>query len=92
MINKLVQTYINFAIKSGKIIYGADDIIKSKKNRGIILYKETISEKSLNVIKAKKDVEMIIATEELESIPALAGAKVVFIIDENLSKAILKTK
>lgn len=88
MNNKIVA-YIGFALKSGKIIFGMDDIIRSKKNIGVILYKNDLSDKNLSKIKEKKDIPCILKTEELDSFEKLKGAKVIMITDKNLSDAII---
>ena len=88
MNNKIV-TYISFALKSGKVIFGMDDIIKSKKNIGAILYKKDLSEKNLNKIKDKKNMPCLLLTEELDSFERLKGVKVIMITDKNLSDAIV---
>ena len=88
MNNKIV-TYISFALKSGKVIFGMDDIIKSKKNIGAILYKKDLSEKNLNKIKDKKNMPCLLLSEELDNFERLKGAKVIMITDKNLSDAIV---
>ena len=88
MNNKIVS-YIGFAIKSGAVVYGADDILKSKKNSGVILYKKDINEKNLNKIKSKLKIPCLDCDEELTSFEKLSGAKVIFITDKNLSEAII---
>lgn len=89
MVNKKIVSYISFALKSGNVIFGMDDILKSKKKSGVILYKEDLSEKNLNKITSKIDAPSLCLTNELNEFKKLGGAKVILITDINLSKAII---
>lgn len=88
MFNKKIVSYISFALKSGKVIFGIDDILKSKKKNGVILYKEDLNEKNLNKVILKLSVPCLKAHEELEQFEKLNGAQIIFITDINLANAI----
>ena len=45
-----IKTYIGFAIKSRKIIFGFDNIITYKKNQHLILVSSTVNDKVKNKI------------------------------------------
>lgn len=89
--NKMVQTYLGFAVKSGAMILGQDAAVMSKKAK-LILVAETLSENSLQklILEAKrKGVEVAkIDSKTLQSVFGEKNVKVVAITDKNLANAI----
>lgn len=89
--NKLIS-YIGFAIKSGKIIFGYDNLFKAKKNPVIIIFCKTLSEKMKNKLElfAESKKIKLISLENfiLSDIIKRDNCKVVGICDENLAKVI----
>ena len=88
-----IKTYIGFAIKSRKIKYGVDDILKLK-NAGLILVSESLADsgmKKLEGFAERKSIELKKFSEEdfLELIQN-TSIKATAILDENLAEAIKK--
>ena len=89
-----ILTYVGFAIKSNKKIFGLDDLLKTKKKIGVILYSSSLEPNSytkldkfsnINNIKAiKVDPDLFVSLN-------ISGVKVLGITDPNLAKAIIKT-
>lgn len=95
MINK-IKSYLGFAKKSNEIIYGFDNLNTTKKNIKLILYSDSISEKSLKNLRylaneKKWKMAKLIKTS-LDELLNTSNCKIVGIINENLAKAILKQK
>lgn len=90
--NKLVS-YIGFAIKSGKVIFGYDNLFKSKQNPKIIIFCKTLSEKMKNKLdlfaKSKKIKLLTLENFILSDIIKRDNCKVLGICDENLAKVII---
>ena len=92
-INK-IRTYLGFAIKSKKIIFGYDNIVTYKKNQILILSSSTVNEKvsaKINSFAERNNIKIIklkdITCEELIS---RENCKIVSVIDESLANAIIK--
>ena len=87
-----LATYLGFAIKSGKVIFGYDNLFKAKKLPRIIVYCSTLSEKMKNkLISYSNDKKIKLLTLEnliLSDIIKRENCKVLGICDENLSSAI----
>lgn len=88
-----IKTYIGFAIKSRKIIFGYDNIITYKKNQHLILVSSTVNDKVKNKITLfaeKNNIKVVnlldITVEELTD---RENSKIISIIDESLSSAII---
>lgn len=86
--NKL-KSYIGFAIKSNKIIWGFDNILLKNKD-GLIIVSSTINEKNHNKIQnfALNHKIQIIMVENLEKIVD-RNCKVLQITDKSLINGIL---
>lgn len=89
--NKLA-TYIGFAIKSGKVIFGYDKLFETKKLPKIIIFCQTLSEKMKNKLdlfaKSKKIKLLTLEKFILSDIIKRDNCKVIGIYDENLSNVI----
>lgn len=90
-INKL-RTYLGFSIKSGKVVFGFDNLLKLKKLPFIILISSTQNEKVTNKIFefGKKEEIVVIKLNELklEDLVYRDNCKVIGILDFNLAKVI----
>lgn len=88
-----VKTYVGFAIKSRKIKFGVDDILKSKKT-SLILVSEALGgsgTKKLDGYALKNSVDLIkLNSEEFQCIVQNISVKAIAILDNNLADAIKK--
>ncbi len=88
-----IKTYVGFAIKSRKIKYGVDDILKLK-NANLIIVSESLAEsgmKKLEGFAEKKSIRLVKLDSEnfLEAVQN-SYVKAAAILDENLAEAIKK--
>ena len=88
-----VKTYVGFAVKSRKIKFGIDDIIKLK-NAKLIIVSDSLAESGMKKIEGYAErisVDLIKLSEEdfLEIIQNIS-IKAIAILDENLADAIKK--
>lgn len=88
-----IKTYIGFAIKSRKIIFGYDNIITYKKNQHLILVSSTVNDKVKNKITLfaeKNNIKVVNLLEiTVEELTDRDNSKIISIIDESLSSAII---
>lgn len=87
-INKL-KSYMGFCIKSNSILFGSDNIIKTKKKLDIVLFCSTASEKHIYPIKNKGVKCVKLKNVLLSELVGRENVKVVGIKNFGLSKAIL---
>ena len=89
--NKL-KSYFGFAIKSGKVIFGYDNLFKSKKAPFLVVISPDLAEKMVNKVKIFCDEHKInlltLENLNLSDIINRDNCKVLGICDENLSFAI----
>lgn len=87
------QTYINFAIRSGVIIYGLDNILQSNKKIFLIIIDKTFNEKNrvkLDTLQKEKKCDVVVQNEDtLVDVVNKVGVKVIAITNKELAKAIL---
>ena len=87
------QTYINFAIRSGVIIYGLDNILQSNKKNFLIIIDKTFNEKNrakLDTLQKEKKCDVVVQNEDtLVDVVNKVGVKVIAITNKELAKAIL---
>ena len=87
------QTYINFAIRSGAIIYGLDNILQSNKKIFLIIIDKTFNEKNrvkLDTLQKEKKCDVVVQNEDtLVDVVNKMGVKVIAITNKELAKAIL---
>lgn len=88
-----IETYLGFCVRSGKIVYGADNVETQKRGVKLLIIDEAISPNSLKVIiksQSRFACPLILAQEgvlgEYLHKPAV---KAVAIKEENLASAIL---
>ena len=87
------KTYVGFAIKSGAIKYGVDDICKCKKSELIVL-SDALKESSTNKVlsfatKNHKDL-LKLSLDDFEKLLDNNSVKAIAILDKNLALAIKK--
>lgn len=86
-------TYINFAIRSGAIIYGLDNILQSNKKIFLIIIDKTFNEKNrvkLDTLQKEKKCDVVVQNEDtLVDVVNKMGVKVIAITNKELAKAIL---
>ena len=88
-----IKTYVGFAIKSRKIKYGVDDILKIK-NAGLIILSDSLAEsgqKKLVGFAERKSIEVLKLTEDdFLELTQNISIKAMAILDNNLAEAIKK--
>lgn len=90
--NNKILTYINFAIKSGQIVYGIDNIKAAKQKMTCVLFDSTATSRLENTIKTFCETKNILYAQLDVSIDELLktkNCKVLGICNENLSKQII---
>jgi len=94
--NQKCNSYIHFAVKANKVLWGLDQIKQSKYLPYIIIYDSSTGANSLKqLINFAKDnnVEIIEVEENyLNNLLKRNNVKIIGIIDESLSNAILSQK
>ena len=88
-----IKTYVGFAVKSRKIRFGVDDILKLK-NTSLILVSDSLAESGMKKLEGyanKNSVDLIKFNENdfLEVIQNIS-IKAIAVLDENLADAIKK--
>ncbi len=89
-INK-IKSYIGFAIKSGQIIYGLDNIEVYRKKIHLILVSNTISDNSLEKIQKlanQRNLDILCLDDSIENITKRKNCKILAITNFELAKAI----
>ncbi|MDR3022007.1 MAG: hypothetical protein LBU60_04985 [Clostridiales bacterium] len=88
---KKATALIGFAIKSGKVIYGLDSVVKSSHIK-LVVYDFTLSSSSQDKLKnycQKKSLICIkLESERLEYIVFKANCKLIGIVDRDFASAI----
>lgn len=91
-INK-IDCYVHFAVKSGKVIWGIDNLVKSKKRIFIILYDGALGQNSMKDLKKVIDDKNIpslqLPENYLNTLLKRENVKVLSVLDESLARAIL---
>ena len=95
-LNQKCNSYIHFAVKANKVLWGLDYIKQSKVLPYVIIYDESLgsnSKKQLMYFAEQNEVELIAVEENyLNNLLKRNNVKMIGIIDESLSKAILNNK
>jgi ribosomal protein L7Ae-like RNA K-turn-binding protein len=88
-----IKTYVGFAVKSRKIRYGVDDILKLK-NADLIIVSDSLAESGMKKIEAfadRKSVSLIkLSEEDFFEVVQNISIKALAVLDENLADAIKK--
>lgn len=89
MENKLA-TYLGFAKKSGKIVYGVDNILDKSKKAIMLMCDKSLSENSFSKIKniSERVNIKIYVTDNLDKILNTTNCKAIAITSKDLAKAI----
>lgn len=87
-------TYIGFAIRSGKVIFGYDNLFKSKKKAILVLYSLDLAEKMQIKLKTfcnEQKIDILpLENSNLSDIIKRNNCKVLGICNQELSKVIEK--
>lgn len=89
MDKKKIISYLGFAQKAGKIIYGIDNLLKRKKGYPLVMVCASASDRTKKDIALYMGESPIIEIEDLSSLLNKNGVKVIAVTDENLSAAII---
>ena len=88
-----IKSYIGFAEKSGNIVCGQDNILKSKKVK-LILISNTLSDSSkgkLENFATKQNIRLFVLNDcDLQFIYSKNGVKVLGVSEPNLADAVIK--
>ena len=88
------MTYIGFAIKSGAVIKGMDDILRTKKRICLIVIAKSTQMNSRTKVVGfaeKKGISFVEIEDEILENLNLQGVKIVGITDKNLATAIISS-
>ena len=88
---KKIKTYLGFAIKSGKIIFGYDKLFEGKKTPSLVLICSSLNDKNTDKVKSfceNYNIKYIKLSNLLLSDIVSRNSKVVGICDLNLSQVI----
>ena len=88
-----IKTYVGFAVKSRKIRYGVDDILKLK-NANLIIVSDSLAESGMKKLEAfadRKSVGLIkLSEQDFFEVVQNISIKALAVLDENLADAIKK--
>ncbi|MCL2234449.1 MAG: hypothetical protein FWC02_02075 [Firmicutes bacterium] len=90
--NAKAKTYIGFAVKSGKTVYGLDNIESYRKRIHLLVICSTAGKglkRNLNMYAENKEIALI-ETKNLSEIVHKENVKAVGVTDKNLAKAIMQ--
>jgi hypothetical protein len=87
-----IKTYVGFAIKMGKALFGVDLIISTRRPMLIVLYDNGLSENSLSKLNSYLSKNNVISYKvAMEEVYPAKNCKAVGILDKNLALAIEKS-
>ncbi len=92
VIRDKVESLIGFAVKAGKVVYGADTLESYKKRYHIIFLCNTATEntkKKVIAVAEKKHVPVVLSENVLENTVGRKNCKVVAVLDKQMSEAML---
>ena len=89
MDKKKIISYLGFAQKAGKIIYGADNVLKKKKLYPLVIICSSASDRTKKDIASFCGNAPLVEVEDLSSLMNKNGVKVVAVTDFNLGAAIV---
>lgn len=93
MRNNKFEAYIGFSIKSGKIIFGFDKIVESKKGLALVIFDESTNVKIVNKLISfceYKNITLVKSKVLLKDLTKRDNVKAVGLLDKNLASAIIK--
>ena len=88
-----LEALLGFSVKSGKIVFGFDNLCETRKNVKMVIYSPTTNDKikqKLKLLCNHKGWMLVESIENLETIIHRDNCKVVGILDGSMSSAILK--
>jgi len=92
-LNNKLESLLGFAVKSGKIVFGFDNLCETRKNVKLVIYSPTTSDKvkqKLVLLCKHKSWVLIETIDNMESLIHRDNCKVVGLTDKSMSEAILK--
>ena len=92
MVTNKIETYLRFAIKGGKIVFGLDNIKIKIRHIKLIISDNSLSEKSLRetkFISEKNKIPLMLSEADLNQILNTTNCKVIGITDINMVTAIM---
>lgn len=87
-----IKSYIGFAIRMRKYVFGVDGIRTDKHKQYVIVYDDSLAENSLSKLKShaeKKQIPLLKVCFSLSELTKRENVKVVAISDKSLAEAIL---
>ena len=85
-----VVTLVGFAIKSGKVVFGMDAILRNSRRKGLIITDKTLSEGSRDKLVRQANGTVVISrVTPVSEITHREGCKVIAITDKQMAQAIL---
>lgn len=88
-----IDCYVHFAVRSGKVIWGIDSLVKSRKRIKIVLYDCTLGQNSMKELEKylnTNDVPSLQLPENyLNTLLKRENVKVLAITDDSLANAII---
>lgn len=88
-----IDTYIGFAIRSGKVVFGADSIGALKKGAHLIVLCASAAKNTTKLaykFKDKFSCPLVICKNGLANVVFRDNCKIIAIKDENLAKAVVE--
>ncbi len=86
-----VKTYLNFSIKSGKILYGVDSVLNYKKKVHLLVYDNTVSKNTIKqmnkIMKIKNCAAVLVKHTTLNELLQKDNCKVIALTNKNLADA-----
>lgn len=88
-----IDSYIGFAVKSRKVIFGLEMLLRARKPPFVILFDESLGANSLKNMKyycdENKVLALKIAQNHLNEVLQRQNVKIVSILDSSLARAII---
>lgn len=88
-----LASYVGFAVKSGKIIYGIDNLLAARKRVHLVVICPTASDnlrKSAERFAETRRVPLIASPQPLEELVFKTNCKLVALLDVNMAKAVME--
>ena len=89
-----IKTFVGFAVRAGKIVWGTDNVLAWKKKLRLILASSDVSENALEKIRRYADDKpaklSVLSCGEVAELVHREGVKVIGITDKNLADAIVQ--
>ena len=88
------ESYLGFAVRSGKIIYGIDNIELNRKRKYVIVLGNDASEnlhEKASRYSEKFNVPMVCLNESLSEMINKPNCKIVALLDANMAKAVIQS-